>query len=295
MLGRRQLLGAGVAGAIGAVARRASAEEHGRHFDLVDVQVPGDRAIGNRFVMLVPKPARKTPLVCALHGLGETGHPRTGAWAWVERYGLGTSYDRLCEPPIRRVDPKVRYWTDERLVEVNALLEREPFQGIAVVCPYTPNVRKASQGRSKALDLYADWLVTEVLPRARKEADVFDDPAHTSLDGCSLGGYVGIEVLLRKPDHFGAWGTVQGAFGGGRAVHYAERLADLQAQHGKRRIHVETSTDDTFRDDNEALARELTKRGVDHDFTMPPGPHNQPFLRDSGTVEMLLWHDRLPR
>jgi hypothetical protein len=291
MIGRRQLLGAGIGAALATLARHAPAG--GKHYELLDLQLPGDRTIGNRMVLLVPKPARRTPLLVALHGLGETGDPRTGAWAWVERYGLGSCYDRLCEPPIQRVDEKVRYWTDERLAEVNDLLAREPFRGFAVACPYTPNVRKASQGREKALDLYADWLVTEVVPRARKEADLTE--AAPSLDGCSLGGYVGIEVLLRKPDDFGAWGSVQGAFGGGRATSYAERLAELVAKKGKRRIHLETSTGDTFREANETFSRELERRGVDHDFRMPPGPHNQPFLRDSGTVEMLLWHSRLPR
>src|SRR5690606_33841999 len=132
-------------------------------------------------------------------------------------------------------------------------------------------------------------------PRARREANVFTDAAHTYLDGCSLGGYVGVEVFLRKPTHFGAWGSVQGALGAHRVQGYADRIAEIVKTHGARPIHVETSTFDTFREVNETFSKALTKRGVPHDFTMPPGPHNQPFLRDSGTLEMLLWHDRLPR
>jgi hypothetical protein len=26
-----------------------------------------------------------------------------------------------------------------------------------------------------------------------------------------------------------------------------------------------------------------------------PGPHDQPWLREAGTIEMLHWHDRRPR
>jgi hypothetical protein len=266
-------------------------------WELHDFTVSGDRTIGQRFTLLVPKHVgtRKVPLLVALHGLGETHDQRLGAHAWVERYGLGSCYDRLLAPPITRVDPKVRHFTDERLAELNQLLKAQPFRGLAIACPFTPNVYKAPAGREATLEAYAAWLTEVVIPRARKEAHVFTDAAHTYLDGCSLGGYVGIEVFLRKPTHFGAWGSVQGALGAHRVPGYADKLAELVRTHGSRHLHIETSTADSFREVNEALSKALTKKGVAHDFTMPPGPHNQPFLRDSGTLEMLLWHDRLPR
>ena len=119
------------------------------------------------------------------------------------------------------------------------------------------------------------------------------DAEHTYLDGCSLGGYVGIEVFLRKAKHFGAWGTLQGALGAHRVPKYAADIAALFDKIGPRPIHVETSTADTFRAVNESFSKALTKHGVAHDLIAPPGPHNQPFLRDSGTLEMLLWYDGL--
>ncbi|MBW2459798.1 MAG: hypothetical protein JRI68_35230 [Deltaproteobacteria bacterium] len=249
---------------------------------------------------MVPKHTRsaRLPLLVLLHGLGETGDQRSGAHAWIERYGLGRAYDRLRTPPIRSIyeskGPHWRYWEPDRLAAVNGLLAAQAFRGMAIACPYTPNVYKAAN-RQETLDAYADWLVETVIPRARKEAAVVADGAHTFLDGCSLGGYVGLEVFLRKPSHFGAWGTVQGAFGAHRVKRYAEQIAAVIRDHGKRHIHLETSTNDAFRKVNRQLSRELTKAGVAHDWAMPPGAHNQPFLRDSGTLEMLLWHDRLPR
>ena len=288
---RRAFLAAATALLVSERARAAS------HWELRDLTVSGDRTIGQRFTLLVPKHVgdRKVPLLVALHGLGETHDQRLGAHAWVDRYGLGSCYDRLVTPPIARADDKARYWTDARLAEVNAMLRDQPFRGLAVACPFTPNVYKAPQGRTATLDAYADWLTDEVIPRARKEANVYTDSAHTYLDGCSLGGYVGIEVFLRKPTHFIAWGSVQGALGAHREQRDADRLAEVVKTHGKRHIHVETSTADAFREVNETFSKALTKKGVLHDFVMPPGPHNQPFLRDSGTLEMLLWHDRLPR
>ncbi len=235
------------------------------------------------------------PLLVLLHGLGETHDQHIGARAWVDRYGLGTAYDRLRTPPVERLYKKYRYWTDERLAEVNASLKKTPLAGMAIACPYTPNVYKSPLGRKNVLDRYADWITETVIPRARKEANVLDTMKHTYLDGCSLGGYVGAEVFLRKPKQFCAWGTLQGALGAHRVQGYADRIAKIIEEHGPRHIHVETSTADAFRKVNQTFSKALKKKGVAHDFIMPPGPHNQRFLRDSGTIEMLLWHDRLPR
>jgi hypothetical protein len=262
-------------------------------FEVRDLRVDGDRRIGQRFTLLVPKhlaPGKRVPLLVALHGLGETGDQRMGAYAWLERYGLGDAYRRLVSPPIQKVT-KHPYWAAGRLDEVNAELRARPFRGLAVACPYTPNVYKAPS-RNAMLDDYADWIVDAVLPRARSEAPVLTDVAHTSLDGCSLGGYVGIEVFLRKAEHFGAWGSVQGALGKHRVHRYAERFAETLARVGKRPIHLETSSGDVFREVNELFSRQLTKRGVAHQLRIGRGPHNQPWLRDEGTLEMLLWHDR---
>ena len=299
MLRRRQLLGAGLGVATAGLLPRAGlgAELTSSHWELEDLTVAGDRRIGQRFTLLVPKHVggARVPLLVALHGLGETHDQRLGAYAWIERYGLGSSYDRLLEPPVAPVSRKATHWNADRLAEVNRILAEAPFRGLAIACPYTPNVSKAPQGRGAALDTYADWIVEEVIPRARREANVFEDAAHTYLDGCSLGGYVGIEVFLRKAAHFGAWGSVQGAIGRHRVAGYAERLAQVVKDLGPRAIHLETSSGDPFRQVNEELSKALKGRGVPHDFIAPPGPHNQPFLRDSGTLEMLLWHDRLPR
>jgi predicted esterase len=233
------------------------------------------------------------PLLVLLHGLGETGDEQMGARAWLDRYGLGTAYDRLRRPPIARTS-KRGDWTDARLAEVNGMLAKQPFRGLVLACPYTPNVGKAPSPAA-ALDGYARWLAEVVIPRARKEAPVIADAAHTALDGCSLGGYVGLEVFLRRPELFAAWGGVQSAFGAHRSEGYAERLAATVAGAGARGIHIETSSADPFHDANVAMSRALEKKGVAHELRVLPGPHDQPWLREAGTIEMLLWHDRRPR
>ncbi len=300
MLSRRGFLGA-VGGALATLgARRALGElpRGGVPVDLEvrDYAVEGDAALGRRFTLLVPKhlaAGERVPLLVLLHGLGETGDERAGAFAWIERYGLGTSYDRLRRAPLARTSRR-RDWTDARLAEVNALLAARPFRGLAIACPYTPNVARAARPAA-ALDGYARWLAEVVIPRARREAPVFADAARTALDGCSLGGFVGLEVFLRRPELFGAWGGVQPAFGAHRAPGYADRLEAALARVGPRALHLETSSEDPFRASTEALAGALAKKGLPCDLRVLPGPHDQPWLREAGTIEMLLWHDARSR
>lgn len=260
--------------------------------ELRDIQVSGDRALGRRFLLCVPKHLKqgeKVPLVVLLHGLGETGDERMGAYAWAERYGLVTAYERLRRAPIARTG-KRKEWTDARLAEVNAALVKQPFGGLCLVCPYTPNVHKRPDP-SGSLDAYAKWITDVVIPRVRKDAPVYSDAARTAIDGCSLGGYVALEVFLRKPDAFGAFGGVQSAVSEFRAPGYADRLATALAK-GKKPLHLLTSEGDPFLPGNKKVAAALGKKGITCDLRVLPGPHDQPWLREAGTIEMLLWHDR---
>ncbi len=264
-----------------------------KHYAVRDITLDHSQPY-NRFTLLVPtlSKTRPVPLLVLLHGLGETHDPRTGAYAWLERYGLARAYDRLHRPPVRALDDRARYWTSTKLSEINQQLAARPFRGFAIACPYTPNVYRAPS-RQRILDRYADWISDAVVPRARSEANIIADAAHTSLDGCSLGGYVGLEVFLRKSSEFHAWGSVQGALGNHRIPGYIERLKAIVTPQSRHRLHLETSHADAFRGVNERFSRSLRAASLPHDFSLLRGPHNQPFLRDSGTLNMLLWHDRL--
>ena len=265
-------------------------------FEVRDLAVAGDRHLGRRFTLLVPTgPSAPIPtrLLVLFHGLGETGDERAGVYAWLERYGLADAYRRLLRPPILRRS-KYPYWPAGRLELVNAGLEREPFRGLAIACPYTPNIYKVPS-RELALEGYARWVAEVVLPRAQAELGVALCARQTSLDGCSLGGYVGLEVFLRRPELFGAWGSVQGALGGFRVPGYADKLAAIVARLGPRPLHLETSSDDPFHDVNLDLSKALRARSIPHELLVGSGPHNQPWLCEAGTLEMLLWHDRLGR
>jgi enterochelin esterase-like enzyme len=263
--------------------------------DLVvrEITLDSPRGTTRRFTLFLPThlgPNERVPLLVLLHGLAETADARMGAYAWLERYGLGTAYDRLRRPPIERTSRRGD-WTDARLAEINADLLVRPFRGMAICCPFIPNVYK-SANPSTELDALATFMVEEMIPRCQVDAPVVPDPARTGLDGCSLGGYVGLEVFLRRPEAFATWGGVQSAISEGGAVGYAERLAKTLERVGPRKLHVETSSLDPYRTANERLAAELSRRRVPVDLRVAPGPHDQPWLREAGTIEMLAWHDR---
>ncbi len=261
--------------------------------DVRDIALAGDRALGQRMTLVIPQkilPSSNLSLLVLLHGLGETGDQRTGAFAWLERYGLASNISRLVHAPVVRT-AKRGDLTEDHLRAVNADLVTSPFGGFVIACPYTPNVNR-SPNLKTALDGYAQWITDVVIPAARREASVTTDVQRIAIDGCSLGGFVAMEVFLRKPLAFGALGAVQAAIGTHRAVPYADRLEQLIRNHEPRSIHLETSSADPFREANEALAAELTKRRITHETIVLPGPHDQPWLREVGTLEMLRWHDR---
>lgn len=296
---RRSFLHGVAAACTLAATRRARGGEKTSSFatedvDVRDLDLPGDRALGRRMTLVVPRKRastnRKTPLLVLLHGLGETGDPRAGAFAWLERYGLASAYGRLAHPPVARTSKRGDL-EDAHLAAINDELSREPFAGFVIACPYTPNVNKA-KSTTAALDGYARWITEVVVPRAREESSIESGSAFVALDGCSLGGFVALEVFLRKPEAFGALGVVQAAIGVHRAPGLAERLSKTISTTSARSIHIETSTLDPFRDANQALSTELRQRGVPHDLVVLPGPHDQPWLREVGTLEMLRWHDR---
>jgi hypothetical protein len=90
-------------------------------------------------------------------------------------------------------------------------LRARPFDGrIVFVCPFTPNVWRLTD-TSRGLDRLAAWMEDVLLPEVRAKTPAETLPAHTGIDGCSLGGFVGLELFLRRPGLFGAWGGVQSA------------------------------------------------------------------------------------
>jgi predicted esterase len=264
--------------------------------DVLDLELEGARGMPHRARVFYPKarrPDERFPLLVLLHGLAETESEAVGVRAWSDRYGLLAADRRLRHPPVVRERPG-RYLSDERLAKMNARLTDRPFRGFVVVCPYTPNVYKEAS-TAAAVDRYAAWVKATLLPAARAAAPARGDAAGTAIDGCSLGGYVALEVFLRAPEEFGAVGGVQTAIGETPALLSAVRLRKAIDRVGPKAIHIVTSVWDPSLRVHEVWSARLKELGVPHELDILPGGHDQTFLREVGTLEMLLWHDqRMP-
>lgn len=292
LAGRRQLLAGMAASCLAVATGRARAEDPKASDDVPDGDLRNLKLLdtteaGRRFTLVTPRwqnPDSPVPLVVFLHGLGETTNEKLGAYAWLERYGLGSAWQRLKRAPLERTSKRGE-WTEARLGEVNAELAARPFRGFAMACPFMPNPKGP-----RDLDEYARWIEHALVPRCRKEARVFGDAARTYLCGVSLGGYVSLEMLVRLPHVFGAWAGLQTAIGTWAAERYAEKIARSSA--GKPML-ILTSTLDHWRSSSEALAAAFGARKIAHTLRVIPGPHDQPWLREAGTIEALHWLDRL--
>src|SRR5687768_15566450 len=197
---RRAFLAA-TAAAVITPLRALAATPESEDFVQKDLVLDGDKRIAKRALVLIPKHVaanEKLRVLVLLHGLGETGNEILGIHAWGERYGLVRAYERLRRPPVSRELTREKYFTDEHLQRTNKSLTKNPFSGLVMVCPVTPNPYKL-QPANKTLDSYTDWIEKTLLPAVYDKTGAAKEPENTGLDGCSLGGYVSLEVFLRKP------------------------------------------------------------------------------------------------
>lgn len=275
-----------------ASVRVASAEKRG--LELVDLEVDSDKRLARRCRVIVAAGSSDgpLPLLVLLHGLGETKSERLGVEAWLNPYGLASAWERLREGQVRR--EKEKLLSDVEADALNQSLLSRPFSGMVLVCPFMPNPYGFPGGSRVMLDRYASWLTDGVLPLVRDRIPRASRSREaTGIAGVSLGGFAALELGLRAPRTFATVGTVQGAYRIGLAPEYSRRLSELGPT--LRGVYVATSSFDPYRAANERLHRELRERAVTARLSVRRGPHSQGWLREIGTLETLLWHDRALR
>jgi enterochelin esterase-like enzyme len=286
VIGRRGFVALGLTsmGAASAVPRQ--------DLRVLDLELP-DGEDTRKARVLIPEPAdpdERVPVLLLFHGMGETRSAGLGLRAWPEFYGLKTAHAELGRPPLPAT-PGREFLTPSHRRALNASLATDPFRGLIYVCVVTPNARKAKDP-AEALDRLAAWTEESLLPEVRRRVP---RSGPVGIDGVSLGGYVALELFTRRPHLFDTLGAVQAAFGPERATEYAERLTAASKGRGAPPVHLETSTDDPFREANELLGAALSKRRLAADVEVLPGPHNQAWLKQVGTLAMLRWQDRALR
>lgn len=259
--------------------------------ELTDLKLGTDAAFG-RALLAVPKRLPKDPsLLVLLHGLGETHNQEIGARAFAERYGLLSAVSRLVQPPVQRTLTTQDFFGKGRIDEINQRLAARPFQCPILLCPFTPNPYKA--GGEPMIARFASFVTGPLKGEVEQRTRLKFPAQRCMISGVSLGGYLAIEVFLSKPEQFCGLGTAQGAFGPNQAARYAQGLATAVERVGPRRVEILTSSNDPYRRVNELLHRHLQKKRQASALRVSPGPHDQRWLNESGTIEMLLAADEI--
>lgn len=246
-----------------------------------------------RAVTIVPawkKSEERLPLLFALHGRGEAlKGPAAGVMGWPKDYALLRAIERVCAPPLTTDDFET-FVEPKRLAEHNDALAKRPFEGVVIVCPYSPDV---DLRKPKDLKEYSDYFMGSILPRAKKDLPVLGTPASIGIDGVSLGGALALRIGLGNPEAFGAVGTLQPAIGEDQVPEFTDLARAARTKNKALKLRLLTSSKDYFKAAIKSASAAWRSAGIDHDFEDVPGPHDYPFNRGPGSIEMLLWHDRV--
>ncbi len=247
-------------------------------------------------VVLVPErlPSERFPVLIAMHGRGETlKGPERGARGWVDDYKLGRAVTRLAQPPLAERDFE-GFVEQARLAALNTALGREPYGGLVVACPYTPDVLGREEPFTQA-PLLAGFLIDTLLRKIRTDTPAIATPEATGIDGVSLGGRAAIAVGLLRPEEFGAVAGLQAAFDPENTSDFVARAERALAKNPRLRLRLLTSTEDYYLTVTRRFHSALERKGLRHDFLVVPGPHDYAFNRGPGSLEMLVYHDRVLR
>lgn len=242
------------------------------------------------YVPQEPTPGQQWPVAVLLHGYAQALADERALKAWDSEYDALGAYRRLAHgevPPTAALDT-------ERAQAISAGLQTTPFRGMVLVTPVTP-IPYFQRNLGQALTAYADWMQQTLLPAVAEVASISTAPEAVGLAGVSMGGLVGLELMWRFPERFGAYCGIQVAIKRSQAESYAWLLSRafgrLPAGHG-RPVRIVTSTRDTYRWANQAFYYALRRNRVDASFELRDGGHTSRWMRNAGSLESLYWLDR---
>ncbi|MBM4361550.1 MAG: esterase, partial [Deltaproteobacteria bacterium] len=250
---------------------------------LVTALLPGGRAPGDRF-----------PLVVAFPGRGEAlKPPRAASRGWVDDYELARAAARVTSPPLTAADLHGLV-TGARLATLNADLARAPYAGVVVACPSLPDSLRREALFTEGPEL-ARFVAEDLLPRLRRELPVLGAPEATAVDGVSLGGRAALIVGLTRPEAFGVVAALQPAIDARELGRLASLAAAARGRLPGLTIRLVTSDGDYFLGVTRDLSSALRAAGVPSRLDVVTGPHSYEWNRGPGAYELLLFHDRALR
>jgi enterochelin esterase-like enzyme len=245
-------------------------------------------------VVVVPKSAdesHRLPVLVVFHGRGESlKAPGRGARGFIDDYGLLSALQRLEDPPLARSDFG-GFVSAERLQAINDALARQPYRGLIVVCPYLPDILRTENLFTEGKEL-AEFIATVVLPKVYAQTPALPGPAHTAIDGVSLGGRAALALLSFAPQAFAVAAATQPAVDEKEIARLATFAARARQRNPQLRLRLLTSDEDYFRQPTLDLSRALTEKQVAHQLDQVRGNHSYDFNRGPGVYEMLLFADQ---
>lgn len=245
-------------------------------------------------VVTVPDTRVRLPVLIALHGQTEAFKPpERGARGWLDDYALTEALARVQAPPLTRAD-LLRIAPQKRIAELNAALKKQPYEGLIVVTPFTPDILQGEKEMSAAIP-FGRFVVETLIPRIYADTPALGTPASTGIDGVSLGGRVSLLVGLAHPEHFGVVAALQPAIYPHELDELTRRIRKAREAQPSLRLRLLTSDGDFYRGTVGALSAKLERASIDHRHDVVTGPHSYAFNRGPGAYEMLLFHDRALR
>lgn len=247
-------------------------------------------------VVLVPetRPGQRWPVVVALHGRAESRKPpERGALGWPRDYRLERAIERLARPPLRHDDFQ-GFVSDEYLEQINQSLDRHPYRGLIVACPYLPNRLKGNDAFVEAPAL-ARYVADGVLARVRAETPALRDASATAVAGVSLGARAALLTSFQRPkvaDHVGA---LQPAVDELELPRWIDLAREAARENPRQKLRVLTSDEDYYRDVSVQLHAALRDASLSATLETVRGDHSYRFNRGPGAIELLLYYDRVLR
>lgn len=235
-------------------------------------------------------PEREWPVAILLHGYAQALSEDRAVSAWRDEYDVLGAYAELCSAHVAATPalgaPRAR--------EIERELLAQPFGGMVLVTPVTP-IPYFQRDLGAALQRYTDWLHGQLLPKVAQVAPISSAPEDIGLAGVSMGGLVGLELMWRFPERFGAYCGIQIAIKHSQAANYAwllQRAFDGIDDGRGRPIRVITATRDTYLRSNQAFYRALLRNKLEASLELRHGAHTSRWMRQAGSLESLLWLDR---
>ncbi|MFH1113369.1 MAG: alpha/beta hydrolase-fold protein [Pseudomonadota bacterium] len=252
--------------------------------------VPSENYPEGVAVVTLPKdysrePHKTYPMVIAFGGAGECARPpRDGAMAWMHYYKTDEAVEALADNELREGDFR-NLVVPAHLDEFNQRLQRNPYQGIILVCPSSPPLSFVEGGETSH---YESYIMHDLIPSLKKHYRVA--PGRLGIDGVSMGGSRSMYYGFKYPDVFSSIGAVQGAVG--PYLNLFENLIDRNKDTLKKcSIQLVTSDGDYLAGSVKKMHRLLLTKKIPHTYYMLTGPHDYIFNQGPGALALLVFHN----